>query len=682
MSAHYSDIQASHYLLRKFFICISFFLLGLTRAQCVFGYYATVFTGNPFHQPNYLLGHRYINPTNNFNLVALGLHGKNTGSGVRMAIYSDLNGTVGSLVAVTGTAAIGSGSTILNVTTPTIIPAGNYWIMADYEFGGNHVWGGASGTQTINFTSFNFTSIPTSTISWSTYTVSGGDFNYFAIGGIAVSGPTAICSGSNATLVASGANTYSWNTGSANPTIVISPTATSVYTVSGSGSLCASPALFTVTVNTPPTLTVSGSSSVCAGNNATLTASGATSYTWFNTGTSASIIITPTSTGSYSVTGTLNGCFSAAAIAVTVEPAPSVLISGNNTVCAGSIITQSASGTAVSYLWQNNSTANFISLNPVTNTTLTLTGTAVNGCISTAVKTITAIPLPSISVNSGSICSGSAFTLTATGAASFVFVPAGPLVSPVSTTIYTITGTALTGCSNTAFATIIVQPLPTITVNSGSICAGEAFVLTPSGANNYTFAGGSATVTPGTTTSFPVTGLNAQGCINSAISTVTVHSIPIIQAKHTPSVVCAGQTVTLTLAGAQNFWVNDIKSGSTVTLLPLSSQVYAVKGSDVDQCVGSLNYTLYLSDCLNTAYQTAEDPGVFLFPNPANSFMQIKNLTEASLISIIDELGQVIWTKHHTPDELIQTNELVPGFYFLRITNHKGEFSKKFIVWR
>ncbi len=64
-------------------------------------------------------------------------------------------------------------------------------------------------------------------------------------------------------------------------------------------------------MNPSPSLTVTSSSSlICPGQSASLTANGASTYSWSNTTSTTSVIaISPTLTTTYSVTGTsLNGC--------------------------------------------------------------------------------------------------------------------------------------------------------------------------------------------------------------------------------------------------------------------------------------------------------------------------------------------------------------------------------------
>ena len=134
---------------------------------------------------------------------------------------------------------------------------------------------------------------------------------------ISINSPT-ICAGATATLTANGAVAYTWNTGAMGTFITDSPTLTTTYSVTGTDNFIAyniynvstGTATTIVTVNATPTVSaVSDSSSLCLGNTATLTAGGATTYTWSTNAITASIAITPTVTTNYTVTGSsANGC--------------------------------------------------------------------------------------------------------------------------------------------------------------------------------------------------------------------------------------------------------------------------------------------------------------------------------------------------------------------------------------
>jgi hypothetical protein len=64
----------------------------------------------------------------------------------------------------------------------------------------------------------------------------------YALPTMTVSGGGTVCSGGSATLAASGANSYSWNTGVSTSSIIVSPSVTTNYTVVGTSSVngCAS----------------------------------------------------------------------------------------------------------------------------------------------------------------------------------------------------------------------------------------------------------------------------------------------------------------------------------------------------------------------------------------------------------------------------------------------------------
>lgn len=82
------------------------------------------------------------------------------------------------------------------------------------------------------------------------------------------------------------------------------------FTVIGTSGTCADTAYYTVSVNALPSVSLTTSSkTVCAGQSATLTGSGALNYVWSTTEINPSIVVNPTVSTTYTVTGTdINGC--------------------------------------------------------------------------------------------------------------------------------------------------------------------------------------------------------------------------------------------------------------------------------------------------------------------------------------------------------------------------------------
>ena len=269
--------------------------------------------------------------------------------------------------------------------------------------------------------------------------------------GISISAVNPICNGQSATLTANGATSYAWdNEVGAGNDKVVSPATTTTYTVTGTdNNNCSNTATITVTVNQLPNISISTVNPICAGQNATLTANGANSYSWNNNlGEGNNKQVSPATTTSYTVTGTgANGCTNTASVTVTVNQLPSVSISAVNPICNGQSATLTANG-ATSYAWDNEvGTGNNKEVSPATTTTYTVTGTDDNTCSNTATVTVTVNQLPTVSISEVSpICNGQSATLTASGATSYTWDNEvgegnGKQVSPATTTSYTVTGT-------------------------------------------------------------------------------------------------------------------------------------------------------------------------------------------------------------------------------------------------
>lgn len=349
-----------------------------------------------------------------------------------------------------------------------------------------------------------------------------------------------ICQGAAATLSASGAVSYLWSDNTTNNAITVTPSAASSYTVTGTSLNCSASAVASVTVNTPPNVTVN-SESICVGNSTVLTATGANSYTWSDNSTGNSITVSPTTNTTYTVTGTTLSCNNTAVATVSVRALPQITVN-NPSVCFGQSVLLTASGGA-SYTWMpGNTTGNSLSVSPSATTTYTVTDATPN-CSGQATATVTINPIPVITINAPTICSGELVQLTASGAVLYLWsnnYTLNPLpVSPLTTTSYSITGTTAQGCVGIGSTTVTVKPLPIITINSATICKGETATLTAAGANSYVWNNGdtnpSITVTPNKTTNYSVIGTGNNSCINNINTTVKVFPKPTAQFNATPN---------------------------------------------------------------------------------------------------------------------------------------------------
>ncbi|MBL7934959.1 MAG: T9SS type A sorting domain-containing protein [Bacteroidia bacterium] len=374
---------------------------------------------------------------------------------------------------------------------------------------------------------------------------------------ISVSGNTTICNGQSTTLTSSGATTYLWTHlgGGMNP-VVVSPTATTVYTVTGITddidfptnqvfNGCRHTLYPTVQVVASPTISISNAT-VCAGSSFTLNPTGATSYTY----SGGSTVVSPTATSVYTITGSNGSCSSSKSVTISTIASPTVSVS-NGTICSGNSFTISPTG-ATNYTYSGGSAI----VSPTATSIYSVTGS--NGtCSQTKTMTVVVNARPVISASNGTICSGASFNLNPTGASTYTISGGSATVSPTTTTSYTVNGTSAQGCVSQSdfIATVNVNTTPTITASNGTICAGFSFTISPSGATSYTYSGGgSAVVSPTTNTTYVVTGSNGS-CSSTKSVTVTVNPKPFVGFNVGASYadnLCPNEPLTIPLFGTNN----------------------------------------------------------------------------------------------------------------------------------
>ncbi|MES2513129.1 MAG: gliding motility-associated C-terminal domain-containing protein [Bacteroidota bacterium] len=206
-------------------------------------------------------------------------------------------------------------------------------------------------------------------------------------------------------------------------------------------------------------------------------------------------------------------------------------------------------------------------------------------------------------VTSATICAGQTATISANTnltSPTFVWSPGGMTtqtitVSPAVTTVYTVTVTGLnpsnTSTTVVGSGTVTVSPPTPITVTpaSSSICLGQSVGLSASGPGPFVWSASTGTapasaanvtVTPGTTTTYTaVSGVGT--CTSSAVATVSITLTPSITITPSLSIICQGQSATLTSSGNAPFnWTSSsgpiFSSGATITVFPSLTTTYTV----------------------------------------------------------------------------------------------------------
>jgi hypothetical protein len=559
-----------------------------------------------------------------------------------MIVVSPTSSQTYSIVGTSSAACVAAGS--ISVTVSSGLPVLSISNPSSNICLGKAITLTASGAITYTWTGgvVNGVAFPPSATSSYTVTGQNGCGTSTAATGVTISplvvssiaSPTIVCAGSStSTLTAnSSVNGYTWQPfGYSGQSVVVSPSAYTIYTVTASDGTCSGTS--TVAVATKPTPTigaVTSSSMICANGIVTITATGGLSYSWTPGNlTGPTVTVSPTAPTLYQVIGTNSlGCSGAANAIVLTNPSPTVVISTNHSIiCVGGSAGLTASG-AVSYNW--------------------------------------------LGGGPGS---------------------AGYTVNPQITSIYTVTGTDANGCTDTEMTTISVfSPSVSVSAVTSSICNGSTTTLTAAGANTYTWNNGlgtSASVhpSPTITTMYIVnasTTSSAVTCPSSNTITVTVFNNPSITIVATKTVMCRKDAnAILTAQGGSTYvWsTSAITSTASASSAVATTSLYTVTGTDANGCVNTASIQVKVNTCTGITEQSAEQNSIIIYPNPSNGEFTISSEKDITL-KIMDQLGREIRVISLTivNDHKLQVSDLANGIYFVIGQNGTQKVSQKIVI--
>ena len=483
---------------------------------------------------------------------------------------------------------------------------------------------------------------PTST---TTYTITGTDDcgrvleNQFVV--TVRLFPSLSFSASAKTVTLGGSSTLRWSSSNATSVSIdqgigsvatsgthsVSPTSTTIYTITATGPGGSVSAQETVTVGDtkpPPSVRLSSSpSAITSGSRSTLSwsSSNATSVSIDQgiglVSTSGTYSVSPTSTTTYTITATGAGGTDTDRETVTVnEPPPSVSLSASPSAItrggrsALSWSSSNASSVSISPGIGSVSTSGTHSVSPTSTTTYTITATGAGGT-DTDRETVTVNePPPSVSLSASpsAITRGGRSTLrwSASDASSVSISPGiGSVstsgtysVSPTSTTTYTITATG-PGGTDTDQAKITVRPPPpsvslsaapsTITRGGRSTLrwsASDASSVSISPGIGSVSTSGTRSVSPTSTTTYTITA-KGPGGTDTDQAKITVRPPPSVSLSASPSAITRGGRSTLrwSVSNASSVSISpgigSVSTSGTRSVSPTSTTTYTItaKGS-------------------------------------------------------------------------------------------------------
>ena len=395
------------------------------------------------------------------------------------------------------------------------------------------------------------------------------------------------------------------------------------------------PSLISITTSPTPTSCFGYTDGTITVTNTTGGTPSYINYTWDSNPIQTGLNATSLLAGVYTVTVTDdNGCIATAQDIVTEPAAPSMNITASNVpvnnnplifdVCDGSNITLTASPGLVSYSWNPNIWLNSNSGSTVISTptspgiTYTCTGTDILGCtidVQTVVNVVSSVNIFPSDPNP-QVCEGDDISVSFYGASSYSWSPpvylnvsSGPnvIVTPQDTITYTITAQNSIGCVDEYkyFVDFLSSPNLNLSIPNLAICPNASSTVSVSGAATYIWSpsntlsssiGSSVSASPSSTTQYKVVGIDNNGCRDSSNFSISVHPLSVLNVAGT-SVICEGDTSTLTVSGAINYvWSPssslNVSNNNIVDAFPIATETYTISGTDLNSCNSETTHTI------------------------------------------------------------------------------------------
>lgn len=515
----------------------------------------------------------------------------------------------------------------------------------------NMVWNfgdpasGAANTSTLTNPFHNYSGLGTYTANLILYFSCGGGtdtikqpviINQACINVIS-NGMTCASLGSASVTATFGTGPYSYYWLPAGPSgSVINNVYPGTYSVSvydpGTSSSFTLPVTFTSSLAYTNTLSVSPSVPCFGSTTGTASilvsgGSGTQNYYWYNGNTT---VTTPTCNslpaGNYTVTvvDAVSSCSTINTFSIAQPPNTTLSIAASGqTLCVNTPVTFTATNSGgvlpYTYTWTSGPQTNLWTTTQATGGSYvyTVTSRDANQCqkIATIPVNFGAIPIPSITANSNSLCLGSSLFLTGSGGNTFSWTgPNGVTgilpnlvinsVTLPSGGIYTLN--VVTGpCTASTTHSIVIFPLPTPSFTSSVICESHNMTLTatPGGGTAFAWAGPQNFNSTQQNPVLPIVTMSNSGIysltvtdVNLCRSTVT-GSVVILQNPFVVAVgstVCFGNPAKLVASGAVSYqWTgpNGFTAGTgTVNVaaaLNVSQVSYAVMGTALNGCTNA-----------------------------------------------------------------------------------------------
>ena len=246
------------------------------------------------------------------------------------------------------------------------------------------------------------------------------------------------------------------------------------------------------------------------------------------------------------------------------------------------------------------------------------------------------------------------------------FIVLGSCIEITSNDFYTTTALINGDVSSSIFINGENNFELTASASSSAICIGDSVTLFGSGATTYTWSNGvtnGLAFNPVETTSYSLIGSDSNGCQDTTSIIISVFPLPDVTANSSASVVCLGQSVTLSGSGAASYsWSNSIVNAES--FVPTMTTTYFVTGTDLNNCSNTDSITITIDLC--NGISDINENLFLVYPNPSDDFVTIQigsNLLNLNYIISNNEGKIMLNGTLNLIDTKIDLSGLKPGVY-------------------
>ncbi len=168
---------------------------------------------------------------------------------------------------------------------------------------------------------------------------------------------------------------------------------------------------------------------------------------------------------------------------------------------------------------------------------------------------------------------------------------------------------------------------------------------------------------------------------NSGGSSISVllnsTALPIVSIASSSSIMCSGQTATLSALGANTYSWNTSQINTNILVSPTTTTTYSVVGTSTNACSSTAIFTQSVIVCSGVDELTQMDKKFQIVPNPFTDCFKILS-AESLEIEVFSMQGKKILSIITSePKTVVDLKDQPSGIYFIRASN--GLFTRKII---